>query len=114
MKRALNADLAAQALPVKQQAGLHIGTDFPALAAVAVGIECETAAAHIRWRIIGAMLSGAAIANAYAAMLMMFLELQNSPKIARPFLDAAEAAAGGATDREKRTVSIARRCSSGR
>lgn len=50
---------------------------------------------------------GCAVANAYAAMLMMFLELADSPKLARPFLDAAEAAAPGATERERRTVAIA-------
>ena len=62
-------------------------------------------------RVVGAAKKdpGSAIANAYAAMLMMFLEMKNSPKIAAPFLNAAEAAAGGATDREQRTISIARR-----
>ena len=62
-------------------------------------------------RVVGAAKKdpGSAIANAYAAMLMMFLEMQNSPQVASKFLANAEAAAGGATDREKRTVSIARR-----
>lgn len=62
-------------------------------------------------RVVGAAKKdpGSAIANAYAAMLMMFLEMQNSPQVAKKFMDNAEAAAGGATDREKRTVSIARR-----
>ena len=45
-------------------------------------------------RVVGAAKKdpGSAIANAYAAMLMMFLEMKNSPKIAAPFLNAAEAA----------------------
>ncbi len=62
-------------------------------------------------RVVGAAKKdpGSAIANAYAAMLMMFLEMQNSPEVAGDFLRNAEAAVGGATDREKRTVSIARR-----
>lgn len=51
---------------------------------------------------------GCAIANAYAAMLMMFLEMADSPRAAAPFLKAAEAAAGGATERERRIVAMAR------
>lgn len=51
---------------------------------------------------------GSALANAYAAMLMMFLEMADSPRAAAPFLKAAEAAAPGATERERRIVAMAR------
>ncbi len=51
---------------------------------------------------------GCAIANAYAAMLMMFLEMADSPKAAAPFLAAAEAASGGITEREARIIACAR------
>lgn len=51
---------------------------------------------------------GCAVANAYAAMLMMFLEMADSPAAAAPFLAAAEAASGGVTDREKRIITAAR------
>ncbi len=52
---------------------------------------------------------GSALANAYAAMLMMWMETQNGPDLARPFLAAAEAAAGGATARERGAIEVARR-----
>ncbi|MEM7269839.1 MAG: tetratricopeptide repeat protein [Pseudomonadota bacterium] len=60
-------------------------------------------------RVVGAAKKdpGCAIANAYAAMLMMFLELKASPKIAAPFPEAAQKAAPGATERERRIVDIA-------
>lgn len=51
---------------------------------------------------------GCAIANAYAAQLMMYLEMANSPQLAAPFLSAAEAVTGGTTEREKRIVSYTR------
>ncbi|MEM7524085.1 MAG: tetratricopeptide repeat protein [Pseudomonadota bacterium] len=50
---------------------------------------------------------GSALANAYAAMLMMFMETANGPDIAAPFLKAAKAAGGGATERERRTIHCA-------
>ncbi|MFV0473008.1 MAG: tetratricopeptide repeat protein [Pikeienuella sp.] len=50
---------------------------------------------------------GCAIANAYAAILMMWTERADSPALARPFLDRAEAAAGGATERERRVIAYA-------
>ncbi|MEX2518638.1 MAG: tetratricopeptide repeat protein [Paracoccaceae bacterium] len=52
---------------------------------------------------------GSALANAYAAVLMMWLERADSPALARPFIEAAEAAAPGATERERRVVSYTRR-----
>ncbi|MEM7546382.1 MAG: tetratricopeptide repeat protein [Pseudomonadota bacterium] len=51
---------------------------------------------------------GCAVANAYAAMLMMFLEMADSPRAAAPFLKAAEAGSGGVTDREKQIIACAR------
>lgn len=50
-----------------------------------------------------------AIANAHAAQLMMFLEMANSPDLARPFLERAEAAMGDATDREKGVIAYTRK-----
>lgn len=50
-----------------------------------------------------------ALANAYAAVLMMWLERADSPALARPFIEAAEAAAPGATERERRIVAYTRR-----
>ncbi|MGB0853218.1 MAG: tetratricopeptide repeat protein, partial [Pikeienuella sp.] len=50
-----------------------------------------------------------AIANAHAAQLMMFLEMANSPALAQPFLDRAEAASAGATDREKGVIAYTRK-----
>ena len=50
---------------------------------------------------------GCAVANAYAAMLLMWMETQNGPDMAAPFLAAAEAAMGGATEREKQTIGVA-------
>lgn len=47
---------------------------------------------------------GCAIANAYAAILLLWLERADSPSLARPFLEAAEAAAKGATERERRVI----------
>ena len=38
----LDADLAAQALPVKQQRGLHISANLAALAALRIGVKGET------------------------------------------------------------------------
>lgn len=52
---------------------------------------------------------GSTLANAYAAMLMMWMETRNGPEMAAPFLAAAEAAAPGATAREKAAVEVARR-----
>lgn len=51
---------------------------------------------------------GSAIANAYAAMFYMFLESPDAPKLARPYLDRAEAASKGANRREKMTIASAR------
>lgn len=56
---------------------------------------------------------GSALANAYAAILMMWLERADSPALAAPFLQAAEAAARGATERERRTVDLARKWAGG-
>ena len=50
---------------------------------------------------------GDAVANAYAAMLLMWMETANGPDMAAPFLAKAEAAAGGANERERRTVDVA-------
>lgn len=52
---------------------------------------------------------GCAIANAYAAVLMMWLERADSPDLARPFIEAAEAASGGATGRERRFIDLTRK-----
>lgn len=52
---------------------------------------------------------GSALANAYAAMLMMWLETADGPALAAPFLEAAERAQGGATERERRLVALAAR-----
>lgn len=49
-----------------------------------------------------------ALANAYAALLCMFLEAPEGPGQARGFLESAEAAAGGATERERLTVALTR------
>lgn len=53
--------------------------------------------------------AGCAIANAHAAQLMMFLELANSPALATPFLERAEAAMGGATERERAVIAYTRK-----
>ncbi|MEO0361362.1 MAG: tetratricopeptide repeat protein, partial [Pseudomonadota bacterium] len=51
---------------------------------------------------------GSALANAYAAMLLMWMETADGPVQAAPFLAAAEAAAPGATDRERAAVHCAK------
>lgn len=48
------------------------------------------------------------IANAYAALLYMFLESNDAPGLARPYLEKAEAAAATATRREQMTTAIVR------
>ncbi|WP_191062126.1 tetratricopeptide repeat protein [Geminicoccus harenae] len=45
-----------------------------------------------------------ALANAYAAMLAMFMERADAPLKARPFLDRARASAGLASERERMVV----------
>ncbi|GAB5468683.1 MAG: tetratricopeptide repeat protein [Rhodospirillales bacterium] len=49
-----------------------------------------------------------AIANAYAAMLMMFMESPEAPNLARPYLDRAEAAAPHASRREQMDIAAIR------
>lgn len=53
--------------------------------------------------------AGCAVANAHAAQLMMFLEMGNSPALARPFLERAEAAMSGVTEREKAIIAYTRK-----
>ena len=48
------------------------------------------------------------IANAYAALFYMFLESNEAPSLARPYLEKAEAAAAGATRREQLTTAAVR------
>ncbi|UOA25430.1 tetratricopeptide repeat protein [Pseudosulfitobacter sp. DSM 107133] len=55
-----------------------------------------------------------ALINAYAAILYMLLEAPVAPKLAAPFLKAAEAAAPNATPREQATVNAARLFHDGR
>ncbi|MGE4481170.1 tetratricopeptide repeat protein [Acidocella sp.] len=50
----------------------------------------------------------ACLPNAYAALFYMFLESQEAPNLARPFLEAAERAAPGASERERMTVAATR------
>lgn len=52
---------------------------------------------------------GCALANAYAAILMMWLERADSPTLAKPFVETAEAASKGTTEREQRVIAYARR-----
>ncbi|MEO1190668.1 MAG: tetratricopeptide repeat protein [Pseudomonadota bacterium] len=49
-----------------------------------------------------------AIANAYAAMLMMFMEAPEAPAQARPYIERAQAAAEGATRREQMDITAIR------
>jgi tetratricopeptide (TPR) repeat protein len=51
---------------------------------------------------------GSCLANAYAALLYMFMENNEAPALARPYLEKAEAAAAHATAREQLTTAIAR------
>ena len=48
------------------------------------------------------------LANAYAAMLYMFLEARQAPELAAPYLARAEAAAPGATAREQMATAAVR------
>jgi len=52
--------------------------------------------------------AGSALANAYAAMLWLFLESPDGPPRAAPYLARAEAAAPHATERERLTVAAVR------
>lgn len=48
------------------------------------------------------------LANAYAGLLCMFMESGDAPVAARPYLEKAQAAAAGATRRERLTTAIVR------
>jgi len=49
---------------------------------------------------------GCCLANAYAAMIWMFLEAPEAPAMAAPFIASAQAAAGGASPREVLAVQM--------
>lgn len=51
---------------------------------------------------------GCALANAYAAMLYMFMEAREAPGLARPYLARAEANAAGASEREQMAIAAVR------